>query len=87
MSAFGTKRTCQSRSAMSAFEGKADADQLVEILGGLMNWFLGRYPATTAIGVISTMISGTAKQAAVSNVLAGKSLPYISLRISVNRCE
>ena len=34
-----------------------------------------RYPATTAIGVISTMISGTAKLAAVSKVLAGKSLP------------
>jgi hypothetical protein len=33
------------------------------------------YPATTAIGVISTMISGTAKLAAVSKVLAGKSLP------------
>jgi hypothetical protein len=33
------------------------------------------YPATTAIGVISTMISGTAKPAAVSNVLAGNSLP------------
>ena len=33
------------------------------------------YPATTAIGVISTMISGTAKLAAVSKVLAGKPLP------------
>ena len=33
------------------------------------------YPLTTAIGVISTMISGTAKQATVKSVLAGKSLP------------
>jgi hypothetical protein len=33
------------------------------------------YPATTAIGVISTMMSGTAKLAAVSRVLAGKSPP------------
>ena len=31
--------------------------------------------ATTAIGVISTMMSGTAKLAAVSSVLAGKLLP------------
>jgi hypothetical protein len=36
---------------------------------------LSGYPSTTAIGVISTMISGTAKQAAVSKVLAGKSVP------------
>jgi len=27
MSAFGTKRTCQSLSAMSAFGGKADIDE------------------------------------------------------------
>jgi hypothetical protein len=33
------------------------------------------YAATTAIGVISTMISGMAKEAAVSNVLAGNSVP------------
>jgi len=33
------------------------------------------YAATTAIAVISTMISGVAKAAAVSSVLAGNSLP------------
>jgi hypothetical protein len=33
------------------------------------------YAATTAIAVISTMISGTANAAAVSNVLAGNFFP------------
>src|SRR5262245_57773412 len=33
------------------------------------------YAATTAIAVISTIISGTANAAAVSNVLAGNSFP------------
>ena len=34
-----------------------------------------RYAGTTAIAVISTMISGTAKAAAVNNVLAGNWSP------------
>ena len=36
---------------------------------------IDRYAGTTAIAVISTMISGTAKAAAVSNVLAGNCSP------------
>ena len=49
----------------------AVAGNIVAVIAGGLH----AYAFTTAIAVISTMISGMAKAATVSNVLAGKSLP------------
>ena len=61
----------KSRSARSSCsEGKTVAGNIVAVIAS----GLQAYAFTTAIAVISAMISGMAKAATVSNVLAGKSL-------------